>query len=435
MSLSGRPTRPGVVRQDSRNGLSASGSPASIASPRFEDPPSRPERSLRRPLQTPSPATLQRGAPDGRFPDTLDRQGGSGSGLGGGVAFRDNGLGGASRPPIVTVGSRLENIGASPDTSPRLGSSAAMGASTGGRSKASRMMDQLNNSTSPSPASNSSPRLAPSSAVDGRRHCRRGSASSDASSSTSTSSRPNSPNQDEPETAAAPASAALSSAITAFTNAGARRDGRRGGLADQGFETIPIVKKTAALNSTEYPNTPAFREIDAVLNNVRSEWPVLMYGTTAIEGENDADKAFDPVTLALGLLDPSLEGGANSLQAFLRMKADLDHAIASTMSTSKSEYRAYESSITTYNATLGSVTSSQKQINDLKKRLGDAREKLEGKGREGLTGMYNRMSHLEEMIKILDEMCVSDVLSASCCTDNLNFAVTTFARFRIALNH
>jgi exocyst complex component 4 len=129
-----------------------------------------------------------------------------------------------------------------------------------------------------------------------------------------------------------------------------------------------------------------------------------MYGTTAIDGEQDDEKDFEPVSLALGLLDPSSTGSQNSLQAFLRMKAELDQAISATLSSNKAEYRAYESSITTYNATLTSLSAGQRQVGELKKRLGDVRERLEAKGREGLAGMYHRMNHLEEMGKILDDM-------------------------------
>ena len=207
------------------------------------------------------------------------------------------------------------------------------------------------------------------------------------------------------------ATSTLNDAITAFSSAGARRDGRRGGLADQGYTSSAQAKakaaRSTALNPNEYPDTPAFREVEAVLKKVAAEWPVLMYGTSVGpggDGEDDDEKDFDPVSLALGLLDPTSVGGANSLPAFLRLKVQLDAAISSTLSSSSSSYRAYESSITTHNSTLQSLTTSQRQVAELKKTLTEAREKLEGKGREGLVGMWNRMSHLEEMGKILDEM-------------------------------
>lgn len=207
---------------------------------------------------------------------------------------------------------------------------------------------------------------------------------------------------------------ALNDAISAFSAAGSRRDGRRGGLADQGYTAQAKVKqaRASALNPEAYPDTPAFREIDAALKRVAAEWPVLTYGTSLSGSANTTNTAavasereFDPVSLALGLLDPSsADGGSRSLDAFLDMKAQLDHAIESTLSSSSSSYRAYESSISTHNSTLQTLGASQRTVAELKTQLADAREKLDGKGKDGLLGMYNRMHHLEEMGKLLDEM-------------------------------
>jgi exocyst complex component 4 len=54
--------------------------------------------------------------------------------------------------------------------------------------------------------------------------------------------------------------------------------------------------------------------------------------------------------------------------------------------------------------TLGALSVAQKQIGGLKTGLLGTREMLEGKGREGLAGMYARMGMLEEMSGVLDEM-------------------------------
>lgn len=55
---------------------------------------------------------------------------------------------------------------------------------------------------------------------------------------------------------------------------------------------------------------------------------------------------------------------------------------------------------------MAGLGGGQKKVEELRKQIGEVRERLEGKGREGLAGMYGRMSHLEEMVKIMDEMCV-----------------------------
>ncbi|GAA5911557.1 hypothetical protein JCM5296_007207 [Sporobolomyces johnsonii] len=325
-------------------------------------------------------------------------------------------------------------------------------------------LDSLPNSPSlsPNPAASSasstthpfasSSRLAPASAY-GYPHMRRDDEFDTASDS---SSRPASPSGSN-----APADSpslvvpsALSDAISAFSSAGRRRaDGRRGGLADQGFD-VPSQRKGSAatggggargkssggagsaLNPAEYPDTPAFREVDEVLRKVQAEWPALVRGTSLAGQPVDDDSAFgggsdefDPVSLALHLLNPAptparsdrdppssasagaAGGGRQSLSSFLRLKAELDHAIRSTLSpatnpspSSSNAYRAYETSITTHNSTLAALGAAQRQIGDLRSGLGMTRERLEGKGREGLAGMYARMGMLEEMGGVLDEI-------------------------------
>lgn len=333
------------------------------------------------------------------------------SSFGGQATLNGNGGGGGGqsngglRAPGLSVGMSRGDSGSSMATEED--------AHHGGGSKSRRMMDQLNFQSTPPSLSTS--RLGGggggSSALQLPSTKRRDSASSQGSSS---SSQPHSPHPENEDDAPTVPTAALTEAISAFSSAGARgRDGRRGGLADQGYTSAAVAKakaaRSTALNPNDFPDTPAFREVQSVLATVAKEWPVLMYGTSAAQGEGadgepDEEKDFDPVSLALGLLDPSTTGTPNSLPAFLRLKSQLDNAISSTLASSTSSYRAYESSITTHNSTLQSLGQSQKQVAELKKLMGEAREKLEGKGREGLVGMWNRMSHLEEMGKILDEM-------------------------------
>lgn len=160
----------------------------------------------------------------------------------------------------------------------------------------------------------------------------------------------------------------------------------------------------AVLDPREYPDTPAFREIEAVLRKIRTDWPIILQDSSEEVIAGSEFNKFDPVTLALSLLNPATVGTPVSLPSFLRLKAELDHAISTSLAASTTSYRAYESGITTYNSTLTTLCNNVKAVEELKKELTESREKLEGKGREGLAGMYNRMAHLEEMVKILDEM-------------------------------
>lgn len=360
-------------------------------------PPLRPERSTRRPIgATPSPAAIG-GNDSGRFE-------GSSSNL--------------SAPPHIGV----------TGTDGR-----------GGEGKNRRMIDQLNGRTSANETAPDSPSFSPNpsspqfgrlSPTTSRRYTPRRDDNSDHESDASTSSsRPHSPSYGDQSTDSPPlvVPSALQDAISAFSSAGRRANGRRGGLADQGLtgggkDTAAQEKSrnqllSSALNPDEYPDTPAFREVNEVLQKVATEWPALARGTSvAVEDAGGED--FDPVSLALHLLDPASSrerdpsaGRQQSLSSFLRLKAELDHAIQSTLSpvtnpstTSSNAYRAYETSITTHNMTLGALSVAQKQIGGLKTGLLGTREMLEGKGREGLAGMYSRMGMLEEMSSVLDEM-------------------------------
>ncbi|GAA6019965.1 hypothetical protein JCM11491_006723 [Sporobolomyces phaffii] len=407
----------------------AAGEPSHHSNP-LPPPPLRPERSVRRPVgATPSPATIG-GSDTGRF---------------------------EGRPPPAAAA-------AAPLAPPvAVGLTVTGTDGRGGEGKNRRMVDQLNgrgrvpdsptfspnpSSPSPSPSHASAPQFGRLSPTTSRRFNRRGSHSDqdpDSDASTS-SSRPHSPaaHLEPDESPALVVPSALQDAISAFSSAGKRANGRRGGLADQGIrgaagdddaksrtaqQQQPLL--SSALNPDEYPDTPAFREVNQVLTKVATDWPALARGTsvedetaTAAGGRGGED--FDPVSLALHLLDPASASAAatttdsngrtshQSLSSFLRLKAELDHAIQSTLSpvtnpaatnsTTANAYRAYETSITTHNMTLGALGVAQKQIGGLKQGLLGTREMLEGRGREGLAGMYARMGMLEEMSAVLDEI-------------------------------
>lgn len=346
-------------------------------------PPSRPERSMRRPINTTSPPP----AHEARFPDQDDSR-----------AFRRAGVQEGRLNVSETMIRSTSGSSAGTDEGNYRNVNATGTGSSGDKSR--RMMERLNfNSGSSSAASTA--HLQPSTAFSSNGGQRRRD-SADSSSSVASSAiispgaSPLIPSPRKP-------SIALSSTRVGENgqNVEMRRD-RRGAAGEQGIASVAVRKKVT-LNAQDYPDTPAFREIESVLRTIKSDWPILLQGTSE-EVAQEADKEYDPVALALALLSPSTVGTAASLPAFMRLKLDLDHAISSSLASSSSSYRAYESSITTYNSTLASLAASVKVVGSLKQGLGAAREKLEGKGKEGLAAMYNRMNHLEEMLKILDEM-------------------------------
>lgn len=402
-------------------------------------PPLRPERSVRRPLLgNPSPANMD--GSDGIFGNEQNNSGSGNNNNNDGnnnnnnngnylnVGGGSSGASGSSSIPTPSV----PVLGAMRmDGTRRLDKS-----SDDSASKSKRMMDRLNLSRQPSnsmlkPSSANNPSSFTSTSNNGsnspslsnvipglsrgKSHSRRSSASS--TSSTQSSRRTHSPqpgqqssSSSKKETAAAP-SAAVASALAAFSNAGARRR-ELGSVSDAAAVAKKSKPKKQAIPKPVYPDTLAFREVDSVLKKITREFPMLMIGTSGAvledgddEEEGAPEKAFDPVTLALALLDSSnSSSNGSTLSSFLRLKSELDHSISATLSSNASAYRAFESSISGYNSTVAGLSKSQEQVAELKKSLGEVRGKLDAKGREGLAGMYNRMSHLEEMGKILDEM-------------------------------
>lgn len=353
------------------------------------DPPSRPERSMRRPLGSPSPALRTQ------------------------EAFFD-----ARSNPSNYDDGRRSSVELSDAGSPMIGSDTSRSRQVpvdNGQTKSRRMMESLNMKvpTSVVAPSSTSRSTAPSGDSTSRiRSTRRDSFESLNSEIVS----PVLPQINEfPASNAfanlsAPRRELLSQSRTSeYDNDQSRRPSQSRQNSDtpsnqaRKQKAAPIA---AVLDPREYPDTPAFREIEVVLRRIRTDWPIIVQDSSeeVIAGSGGEFKKFDPVTLALSLLNPATVGTSVSLPSFLRLKAELDHAISTTLSSSSTSYRAYESSITTYNSTLITLGNNVKDVHELRKGLVDARERLEGKGREGLAGMYNRMGHLEEMVKILDEM-------------------------------
>ncbi|GAA5870920.1 hypothetical protein JCM3774_003481 [Rhodotorula dairenensis] len=429
----------------SRRGHASTSSIGSLSDPHRDPaapsppPPVRPERSQRRPVgpnASPSPALQHRTADPGRFPS-----------------------------PAPTTTATTTTV---------------TGTATGGKNQ--RMMDQLrgySSSSSHHRGQQESPTLVPetpdlaastSSSIHfaprppqsadpsthrlptplGRRaeeddEDTRDSSSSSPASSSPTLSRANSPSSSRHRP---PPSAALQDAVSAFSNAGRKRAAAAATASaaetSQGHHhhhppLSPAHKEPTAsrvLDPHEYPDTPAFRQVDEVLQRVREEWPNLVRGTSlATAAESDDAAAFDPVSLALELLEPersrataaatsSNDGGSGrrqNLTSFLRLKAELDGAIKSTLSPRMNPpvttaapggggggadaYRAYETAITTHNATLSTLSTAQKLVAGMRSGLVGTREKLEGQGgKEGLAGMYARLGMLEEMGSLLDEI-------------------------------
>lgn len=153
----------------------------------------------------------------------------------------------------------------------------------------------------------------------------------------------------------------------------------------------------------EFPATPAFRAIERVLAQIAQNWPMLLPQDLPDEGPfgNDADDHFNPVPLALALLDPaSIDQSASQLNHFLQLKEDLGDALKSHI---QLHYRAFDASVSAYNGVVANLRAAQKQVSGLRSNIGNVTKVL-GSRREELAGMVSRRDELSEMCRILDTM-------------------------------
>ena len=200
-------------------------------------------------------------------------------------------------------------------------------------------------------------------------------------------------------------SAAASGAATPTASggndaAGAARS-RRGAVGVQGES----ARARAASALEKVPSTPAFREMERVLAQVATEWPELLPPEAAVQnndaGASDADAeglgedAFDPVTLALSLVEP--DAPQERFRSFLATKDALSRSLKSSIQT---HYHSFDASVSSYNGLLANLTAAQRNTSALRSRLEEVRETL-GKNRTELGVLEARRTELNEMDRIL----------------------------------
>lgn len=181
---------------------------------------------------------------------------------------------------------------------------------------------------------------------------------------------------------------------------------RRGAVGVQGESAR--ARKTAA--APALPSNPAFREMERVLEQVAQEWPELLPPDLAARpangdaggGENgpddDGEDTFDPVTLALALVDPAADSRQEDrFRSFLSTKDALHRSLQSSIRT---HYGTFDASVSAYNGLLSNMTHAQRNAATLRSALEDVREML-GKGRAELGVLEARRTELNEIDKIL----------------------------------
>ncbi|KAH8929370.1 hypothetical protein BT69DRAFT_1235977 [Atractiella rhizophila] len=173
----------------------------------------------------------------------------------------------------------------------------------------------------------------------------------------------------------------------------------------------------------DYPDTPVFRELAETLRRAKVGFPGLFVGGVRGDGEEEEDGLFNPVQIALSLLEK--EGGdaedggggattSKELKTFNTLLSSLNTAVSRTLDPT---YRPLLSSLNTHSSLLSSLGSAQKQILDLKRNLSEVREMVVGVGGGGegvkqfvgnsatgseLRMMWGKLKEFGEMERILD---------------------------------
>lgn len=185
---------------------------------------------------------------------------------------------------------------------------------------------------------------------------------------------------------------------SATTTAASRT--RRGAVGVQGESA-----RARGGQAQDFPETPAFREMERVLAQISHDWPEVIPGVSEPldgdlreedeTGQHYIHRRFDPVTLALSLVDPNAD--SERLRSFLLTKDALSRSLKSSIQT---HYRAFDSSVSAYNGLQANLTAAQKNTSNLRTTLEEVREIL-GKGRTELGVLEARRTELAEMDRIL----------------------------------
>ncbi|PCH33923.1 hypothetical protein WOLCODRAFT_135391 [Wolfiporia cocos MD-104 SS10] len=127
-------------------------------------------------------------------------------------------------------------------------------------------------------------------------------------------------------------------------------------------------------------------DIDAVLDEIRDEWASVI------------DPDFNPVELALQLLDESSEG--KDVESFRRTKDLLSNALKGSVD---KHYQAFASALPHHAALLNHLGATQDQVREARTALQEAKDTL-GSKRADLVQLWSRSQTVDEMMRILDQI-------------------------------
>ncbi|KAI9250189.1 Sec8 exocyst complex component-specific domain-containing protein [Phascolomyces articulosus] len=138
------------------------------------------------------------------------------------------------------------------------------------------------------------------------------------------------------------------------------------------------------LNGNDYNDN--FSEIEAVLQEIHNGWDFML------------DENFDPVTLALALMDDSSVGKEKDYKTFRRMLRNLDASLESIVD---DYYKGFNNSIGTFGGVLQHINDSQDRVAQMKNSLRKCKGELLEK-RTDLLNMWHKSEQHKEMLNLLE---------------------------------
>ncbi|CDS07546.1 hypothetical protein LRAMOSA01495 [Lichtheimia ramosa] len=162
-------------------------------------------------------------------------------------------------------------------------------------------------------------------------------------------------------------------------------------MASDGYPTPPSHSNNRSNNyddSYYYGQTDGFGQIQAVLSEIHDGWDFML------------KEDFDPVTLALALMDDSSVGKKKDYQTFRRMLRDLDVALESIVD---EYYKGFNNSIGTFGGVLQHINDSQERVAEMKENLRRCKAELLEK-RTDLLNMWNKSEQHKEMLNLLESI-------------------------------
>ncbi|KDQ19891.1 hypothetical protein BOTBODRAFT_142567 [Botryobasidium botryosum FD-172 SS1] len=186
-----------------------------------------------------------------------------------------------------------------------------------------------------------------------------------------------------------PPNAVLKSVLSAFQKEGATRNQRmvnpdreRDRAAEQEQKRRMREREIRRANSRPQDGGST----DAILNEISAEWAEVI------------DEDFNPVTLALSLLDKSSVG--RGMVPFRRSKQVLENALKGSVD---KYYQSFAAALPHHATLLTSLGKTQTEIKDVRTKLQETREAF-GNKRADLAQLWARGQMVEEMMGLLDEI-------------------------------